>query len=366
MRLLDRGWALHDRLLASPRFQRWAAGFALTRPVAQRRSRALFDLCAGFVYSQVLFACVQLDLFNRLAAGPQSAEALAPGLGLPVANAERLLLAAASLRLVTRRGDRFGLGVLGAAMLGNPAVAAMVQHHTLLYADLQDPVRLLRGERPGALSGFWPYAEGQPTQPAEVAGYSALMAESQALVAADVLEAAPLAGLQCLMDVGGGDGTFLLAAAQCAPHLQLMLFDLPPVATRAAARFAAAGLGPRATATGGSFRHDPLPAGADAISLVRVLHDHDDGVAAGLLHAVHAALPAGGRVFVAEPMADTPGAEPIGHAYFGLYLLAMGSGRPRTAPEICAMLADAGFQDVRERHTRRPMLARLITGRTPL
>ena len=59
-----------DRLLASRRFQRWAAAFPLTRPIARRRARALFDLCAGFVYSQVLFACVRLKLFDALAAGP--------------------------------------------------------------------------------------------------------------------------------------------------------------------------------------------------------------------------------------------------------------------------------------------------------
>ncbi len=361
MSLLGRGWGLHDRLLASPRFQRWAAGFALTRPVATRRSRALFDLCAGFVYSQVLFACVQLDLFTRLAAGPQSAEALAAALGLSAANIERLLLAAASLRLVSRRRGQFGLGVLGAAMLGNPAVAAMVQHHALLYHDLADPVALLRGGPPGRLAQFWPYAAGEPAQSAETAGYSALMAESQALLAADVLEAAPLGGIRRLMDVGGGDGSFLLAAAHHAPHLQVVLFDLPPVAERAAARFAAAGLSGRAEAVGGSFRSDPLPKGADAVALVRVLHDHEDAVAAALLHAAYTALPPGGRILVAEPMAGTPGAEPVGHAYFGFYLLAMGSGRPRTAAEIRTMLAMAGFRQVREQRTRRPMLVRLIT-----
>ena len=39
------------------RFQRFAASFPLTKPIAQRQSQALFDLCAGFVYAQVLQAC---------------------------------------------------------------------------------------------------------------------------------------------------------------------------------------------------------------------------------------------------------------------------------------------------------------------
>ena len=42
------------------------------------------------------------------------------------------------------------------------------------------------------------------------------------------------------------------------------------------------------------------------------------------------ALPADGTLLLAEPMAGSRGAEPVGDAYFGFYLLAMGSGRPRT------------------------------------
>ncbi len=64
-------------------------------------------------------------------------------------------------------------------------------------------------------------------------------------------------------------------------------------------------------------------------------------------------------------MAGTPGAEPVGDAYFGLYLLAMGSGRPRTAAELTGMLEAAGFARVRECRTRRPMLVRLLVATAP-
>src|SRR5690349_17442376 len=125
----DRWLSTRDRLLASPRFQHWAAAFPLTRPIAQRRARALFDLCAGFVYAQVLLACVQLRLFEILAEEPQTGPVLAGRLGLNPEAAQRLLLAAVSLGLVEHRGrGRFGLGQLGAAFLGNPGVAAMVEH----------------------------------------------------------------------------------------------------------------------------------------------------------------------------------------------------------------------------------------------
>jgi len=365
----DRGLALRDRLLASPRFRRWAAAFPLTRPIARRRAGALFDLCAGFVYAQVLLACVRLRLFDILAEGPQTTGALAARLSLSPDATARLLAAAVSLRLVGRRGpDRFGLGPLGAAVVGDPAIAAMVEHHPMLYADLRDPVAFLRGELPETeLARYWAYAgaERPASLPADrVTAYTALMSASQSLVAEEVLSAYPIGRHRCLLDVGGGDGAFLRAAAARAPHLRLVLFDLPPVAELAASRFAAAGLADRTTAIGGDFRSDPLPEGADLVSLVRVIHDHDDATALRILRAVRRALLPGGTLLLAEPMAGTPGAEPVGDAYFGFYLLAMGRGRPRTPDELRRLLASAGFTQVRLASTRTPLLTRLMVARS--
>ncbi|MFH6784754.1 MULTISPECIES: methyltransferase [Methylobacterium] len=364
----DRLLAWRHRLIADPRFQRFAAAFPLTRPVAHRNARALFDLCAGFVYAQVLAACLRLDLFLLLADGPMTTADLSRRLDLPPDRTLCLLRAAASLGLLTdRRDGRYALGDLGAALLGNPSVAAMVAHHAMLYDDLRDPVALLRGTAgPTTLSGYWAYAgtdDPAQVEEAAVAPYGALMGASQALVAGDILDAYPLARHSHLLEIGGGEGAFAVEAARRSPTLRVTLFDLPPVAARAARRFAEAGLADRAGTVGGSF-HDGLPQGADLASLVRVVHDHDDGPALALMRSARAALKPGGTLLVAEPMAGTPGAAPIGDAYFGFYLLAMGSGRPRKAEELSAMLREAGFARVREHRTRRPMLVRLLAATT--
>jgi demethylspheroidene O-methyltransferase len=364
---------LRDRLIASPAFQRWAADFPLTRPVAQRRASDLFDICAGFVYSQVLYACVELDLFERLADGPQTAADLAPSLNLTPEAAERLLRAAVALKLLERRGSDpdgnglYGLGPHGAAMRGNPGIAAMVRHHRMFYQDLADPLALLRGEvEQTELGRYWAYAGNADAAHAEddaVAAYSELMTASHGFVADDTLDAYSLKGHRCLLDIGGGEGNFLIAAAKRWPDLKLMLFDLPAVAERARKRFDDLGLAQRATAHGGDLMVSELPKGADIISLVRVVHDHDDANAMTILRAARAALPVGGTLLITEPMSETPGAEPIGDAYFGLYLLAMGSGRPRPPRELKAMLAAAGFDGMRLVRTRRPMQTRIMLAR---
>jgi demethylspheroidene O-methyltransferase len=359
--LVDRVYAWRDALVASPRFQRWAAAFPLTRGIALRRSRKLFDLCAGFVYSQTLLAAHRTGMFAALAEGPLGREALRLRLGLDADAAERLIGASMALGLVERRpGGRIGLGPLGAPMVGNAALAAMLEHNALLYDDLRDPVALLRdgGDR---LARYWSYAPDAPAP--EVASYSALMSASQPLVAAELLDAYDVSRHRRLLDVGGGEGTFLRAAAARSADLHLSLFDLPPVAERARASLRAAGLEARSTVHAGDFLRDELPAGADLATLVRVLHDHPDDDVRALLGRVHRALAPGGTLVIAEPMAGVRGAETVGAAYFAFYLRAMGRGRARTPEEYREMLRETGFRQVRALRPRLPVQASVIIAR---
>ena len=73
----ERLLAWRNRLVADPKFQRWAASFPLTRPIARRRARQLFDLCAGFVYSQILDAFIRLNVAEILFEGPATTSELA-------------------------------------------------------------------------------------------------------------------------------------------------------------------------------------------------------------------------------------------------------------------------------------------------
>jgi hypothetical protein len=179
--------------------------------VAGRRARQMFDITAGFVYSQILYACVELDLFDKLVDGPLTAAELAGPMGMSEAAANRLLRAAVAVDLLERRGaDRFGLGRHGIALPGNPGIAAMVKHHRMLYQDLADPLALFRGEvEQTQLGRYWSYAGSvDPAADGDdrVAEYSTLMTASTGFVAEDTLDAYPLRDHKCLMDVGGGLG----------------------------------------------------------------------------------------------------------------------------------------------------------------
>eukprot|EP01034_Spumella_vulgaris_P005952 gene5952-7585_t len=236
-----------------------------------------------------------------LAEGPATVEQLAARCGLPIEGLQRLVDAAVALKLAARNRDgRIRLGSLGAPIAGDAGISALVEHHSLFYADLADPVALLRdgAREDGELARYWPYCanrSGEGFAPERVAAYSRLMSASQTLIADVVLQAYPMHRHRRVLDVGGGEGKFLSAIAARWPQLGLFLFDLPPVAERARASFAAQGLATRTQTIGGSFLSDPLPLGADLLTLVRVLHDHDDASVMQLLRAAHAARPSLGR-----------------------------------------------------------------------
>ncbi|WP_392387222.1 methyltransferase [Jannaschia aquimarina] len=358
-----RGWSI-AHLIASPRFQSSVARIPVLRRLARRDGDALMDLVAGFVHSQILLAVVELQLLHRLMDGPADAPDLAAGTGIDARRIAILCDGAVALGLMRRARRGYRIARRGAALLGVPGLEGMIRHHPVLYRDMADPLALLRGGET-ELSRFWPYVfgAGAAEDPATAERYSRLMSDSQILVAEETLARIDLSDATEVLDVGGGTGAFLAALGQRHPHPRLHLFDLPAVVAQAEARLAHAGLAGRAHVTAGSFRDDPLPKGADTITLNRVLYDHADETVAALLSAIRAALPPGGRVVVSEPMTGGVSPNRSGNAYFAFYTLAMGTGRARSPDEIAKLLKAAGFEAVRDHGTSRPFVTHVLSAR---
>ncbi len=366
--LWDRILIMRDQLIATKRFQRLAASLPIFRSISRSRASNLFDVMAGFVYSQILLACVRLNVFNHLKNGPLNLEELSRVTHFPMKGLQTLVDAAVAIQLLERRSKgRYGLGTLGAPLVGNEAIAAMVEHHTAFYADMRDPLALLSesmGER--NLGKYWPYVSDKDEDQdslkhqESVAEYSALMSASLPLVADEIVDAYNFSKHQCMLDVGGGQGTFLKRVHAGSPQLKKMLFDLPGVAQLASQQLASNPATREIQTYGGNFFTDALPTGADLITLVRVIFDHDDERVLTLLASIYAALPSGGTLLIAEPMADAPDAQAMGHAYFGFYLLAMGRGRPRTVNEISNLLKKVGFKSTQTIATKMPINTQIV------
>jgi demethylspheroidene O-methyltransferase len=350
---------LRRRLLSDPKFIAFAQKFPLTRPVARRKSLELFDLLAGFSYSQVLFACVELKLFDH--AGSTIPE-LASKIGLTENKAGTLVRAATAIGLLDLDGEAIILGPHGAALVAQPWIMRFVEHHKHFYRDLEDPVGLLKGNfAPGGLREYWDYDDPEKDRSA----YSALMAASQQSVAAQILDAYDMSKHQTVLDVGGGTGAFLKAARARHPHLSLNVFDLPDVTCD----------DPNITRFQGDFLQNlipqnndllPLkshlfPPNMDLITVVRVIHDHDDDSVLHLLHNIRKACQKDTVLLIAEPFAGNKATAAVTDAYFNMYFAAMGQGRTRTPQEIAALAAQAGFDSLKVWPTNMPLITGVLT-----
>jgi demethylspheroidene O-methyltransferase len=328
---------LRDRWLSKPEVRARLGRLPIGRAIADRHAQRLFAIVAGFAQSQMLAAGVELGLFERLAGGPLSRPRLREALALPERGFDALIQALVATGLIEERRSGLALTIDGWVVATDPGLTAMIAHNALLYRDLADPGAMLRRPGEGALAAFWPYRNGQGA----AAGYSDLMAQSSAMVADALLATVDFARFDCVMDIGGGDGSFL---ARIAPitSARLVLVDLPDVIARARDRLAPAESRIEFFAVSEGA---PLPTGADAVTFLRVLHDHDDAGATALLAAARAALAPGGRAIIAEPVAR-PAPDPQA-AYFAAYFAAMGSGKLRTRNDLVALLKRSGLAEVR-------------------
>lgn len=357
-----------EQRLAQPQSYEWARSHWATRWLVRRRTQQLFGWMSGFVQSQVLLASVRLGLLEVLAEQPQTLDALSVRLNVPEQPLLRLLSSAVAMGLLRLdSAECYRLAGAGHVLLSQPGITAMIEHNQLLYADMSEPDAFLRRSAPGQMGQYWTYAHDTPAAKSAALGapdlvrYSGLMDASQGFVITEILDSFPFALHAKVLDIGCGKGRFMTALAQRHAHLQVQLFDLPAVVELARQRLEQAQLLQRAQCVGGSFVDDPLPVGADLVTLVRVLHDHDDDTVLALLRKVCEVLPSGGRVMIAEPMCLPSGQGEVVDPYFHFYLLAMGAGRLRKPSEIEQLLIRSGFSSVEQVPTAMPIHAQIVT-----
>jgi demethylspheroidene O-methyltransferase len=354
-----------NRQIASPRFRALVARLPLLRLLANSKANHLFRLTTGFVHTQILSACVQIGLFEALDGKALSTVAIAVRCRMESEAMRRLLDQARRLDLVIRAGpDLWMLSDSGTVLAADRGLREMIKHHDMLYRDIADAGAFWRGHvAETELRRYWAYVRGN--NPAEIdntaaAPYSALMRESQIMLADCILASHDFGQYRSVLDIGGGEGAFLCALGERHPSLRLALFDLPAVVELATRHLQDRGLLGRATLHPGDFTTDAIPANHDCVTLVRILCDHDDDRVLMILRNLHRHLAPGTKLVIAEAMAGESEGANLAAVYFSTYFAAMGSGRCRTSEEIVTLLARSGFSQIQGAATSNPLLASLI------
>ena len=189
------------------------------------------------------------------------------------------------------------------------------------------------------------------------------MSKSQVMVAEQVLDAFSFEDSSSLIDIGGGSAAFAREVAARWPDVAITVADLPPVADIARQSLRDDGLERRIDVIGVDAASGNIPGTYDVVSLVRIIHDHDDDRALEILKTARSALSDDGVLLVAEPLAANDAAGALNDAYFQVYLLTMGSGRPRRYSELKKLLKQAGFRSIRRRRTRVPLVTSVVVAK---
>jgi hypothetical protein len=304
----------------------------------------LLDVMRDYQVSCVLAAAVELDAFKVLAESPASADQTARRLGCDLRGMTILLDALVAVGLLSKQGPRYTVPAELAPFLDDSSprsVMAMLQHQANC---LRRWARLPWIVRWGRSSEWEASIRGKEAD-------QAAFIEAMNVVCRDVADGLVReinpGACRCVLDVGGGPGTWTMAWLKAEPTARAILFDLPHVIPMARKKITEAGFGERTEFVAGDFHTDRLPAGADAAWVSAIIHQNSRQQNRALYRRVAEAIVPGGWILIRDVVMDDGRTEPVAGALFAVNMLVgTEAGNSYTLTEIREDLEGSGFAEV--------------------
>ncbi|MDC0670369.1 methyltransferase [Nannocystis radixulma] len=325
----------------------------MTQTPSSSPAQTLMHLLSGKFVARSLGLVAELGIADLLRDGPRAIEALARDTGSHPRALYRVMRALAGIGVFAEAAGRtFALTPLSQALRSDAAgsmrgMARWLGAEPEAWRAWGDLGHSVRTGQPASAEVFAYFA----ANPAAGAIFDAAMASGTHVTAEAVAAAYDFATAGRIVDVGGGQGTLLLAIRAKHPAIEATLFDMPHVIARARAALTSQSSWLE-LATGSFFERVPP---GDTCLLKHVVHDWSDELATVILRRCREALRPGGRVLVIE--------RPIGPdddravRWMDLEMLVMTSGgQERTIGEFAALFARAGLTLVRTIETRSPVV----------
>ncbi len=289
----------------------------------------ILDLLEAFRRSKVMFAAVEIGLFERKPETETEVRLAEACVSLGLLNPDFSSTPDAARYLKRNSPD----SLVGYIDFSNRALWK-------LWGDLEGAVR--EGTHRWTASGtlFSNFYETDDDMREYLSGLHGFGRISSPLVAS----AFDLSRFKTLVDLGGATGHLTMAIKQQHPDMRAILFDLPRV--MGFARTIASGI----EFAEGDFFADPLPS-ADLYAVARILHDWTEEKIHKLLEKIYQALPSGGALLIAEKLMDDDHGGPIGAHMQSLNMLVCAEGRERSLPEYETLLRAAGFSQIQAKRT---------------
>lgn len=323
----------------------------MTVPTPNRDIQSVVRLTemADYIVPFTLRAVCDLGIADHLADGPLTVEELARRTGTHAQSLYRALRALAGKGVFTEVSPEvFDLTEL-AQPLRSDHPRSLREAYPLLAADIQAWAEYAHSLRTGQAAfdkahgkSYWDHMVENPED------NERFNASQRAVSRREIRALVPAydwGSFSTIVDVGGGNGTFLAALLAEHPTLHGTLFDQPHVVSSAGPVLEERGVSDRTTVVGGSF-FEEVPAGADAYTIKRALYDLDDSAAAEMLRVVRTAMREDSRLLVIEPVVEPGNSFDWGKLY-DLLLLVMRGGGGRSPSQIETLFRKADLELVR-------------------
>ncbi len=309
-------------------------------------TQQLSRMISGYWISQAIYVAAKLKIADQLANGPQTSVQLAESTKIHGTSLYRLLRALASVGVFAEQeGGSFILTPMAECLRSDVpgsqwAMAVMMgEEHYRAWGKLLHSVRT--GEIAFDKVFGKPIFEHLAENPDSAAIFDLAMNSVHGRETSPMVEAYDFSDISTIADIGGGNGTVIVAVLNRYPNMRGILFDLPHVIERAQANLEAAGVAQRCQTSSGNF-FESVPTGADAYLMRHIIHDWDDEQAATILRNCHEAMNANGSVLIVESVI-TPGNDPSFAKLLDLTMMVVPGGKERTAEEYRVLLESSGF-----------------------
>lgn len=320
----------------------------------------LGGIFGGHIFFQTLRTAVQLGIFDVLKKEKSlTRQEIARKLNIEEQPLRIVMLGLTTTGLLIKQGSQFTNSRIANLFLTKDSPRKLTAYvelqHRVMYKGLYwllDSVREYRNV------GLKEFPGNEPTLYQRLAHdpelekiFQDAMQELSIQTNAEMVQFLDLSDVNHLVDIGGGDGTNIIALAKRWPHLKATVFDSPTVCEIAKANIAAHGLADRLDAVPGNCFTDPFPEQADYYLFCHFFTIWGEQKDRMLLKKCHDALPPNGRVAIFNMMQHDDETGPLTAAIGSPYFLAIatGLGMLYTWNEYESWMHDAGFQKV-QRH----------------
>ena len=310
------------------------------------------QIITNFRVSRATYVAAKLGIADLLKDGPKSSEDLAQLTGTHAPSLDRVLRVLACTDIFSEDNQgRFALTPLGATLrsdtpnsLRASAIVALGEARYQAWGDLLHNVRTGETAFDHVFGmGVWEYQTQHPDQ-ARI--FDESMANRIAANNTAVVASYPFSTIDKLVDVGGGNGSFIISLLQANPQMKGVLFDLPQVAEHAKKRIDEAGLEERCQVIGGDI-FASIPGEGSAYVLSGILNSFNNDRAITILQNCHRAMTPNTKMLLVDRVLPdrTEQSSPAQAAIVNnLHMMVTTGGRERSRGELRILSRAAGFE----------------------